>query len=605
MKDFPTVGSRDLIWTRYINQMYEKYGDEYITDLYTKQNYTLDDSNSEKKILICITWMLSSSHPRLRAIIIRKLKRILQLHQSLILWLIELFEGVNDPYILGGLFCSVCGVLLPSRNGELVATIARYLYHCYYENENSIPQDLIVRQWTLKIIERAYFLDEKCDFWKLIKTPFKPQIVSKNDIPDNITQGYFGLEWGSKKMYNSLFGFEDFNRYVIGTNNRKFSNKYFLPDENGKFQGVKLYDIMTKMAFYIKYVFGWNDKLGYLDNRTYSLNRFNNERERIGKKFQWLAWYRINAHLMDTCYTSKYQSHYRDEAKKNELTQNSYPWNSTAISRFDPTLDIKQKDEVNIGLMGIEKQTIENKDDENWINKNEFLPDFRYIAKLQNGTEYVMLIGYDTSDEDGKEIFLFSNAGFVKQQDAEKFAEWAKKQNFYGRWMPEHQGCTGFLWNDYPWSDVYKSSIEHEIWSHPQDCPCNMQLAYEAQLQENWEGIDNKNEFLSTVYMPCVEIMEQMGLYCSEIRGQIKDKDGIVVALNTDQGNGIHGLFLRRDILNDYLKRNEYVMFYYVLGEKLLKIGEMNSIIKDLSAAYQYRQKNEVIVLQSMRVIER
>lgn len=605
LKDFPTVGSRDLIWTRYINQMYEKYGDEYITDLYTKQNYTLDESNSEKKILICITWMLSSSHPRLRAIIIRKLKRILQLHQSLILWLIELFEGVNDPYVLGGLFCSVCGVLLPSRNGELVATIARYLYHCYYENENSIPQDLIERQWTLKIIERAYFLDEKCDFWKLIKTPFKPQIVSKNDIPNNITQGYFGLEWGSKKMYNSLFGFEDFNRYVIGTNNRKFSNKYFLPDENGKFQGVKLYDITTKMAFDIKYVFGWNDKLGYLDNRTYSLNRFNNERERIGKKFQWLAWYRINAHLMDTCYTSKYQSHYRDEAKKNELTPNPYPWNSTAISRFDPTLDIKQKDEVNIGLMGIEKQTIENKDDENWINKNEFLPDFRYIAKLQNGTEYVMLIGYDTSDEDGKEIFLFSNAGFVKQQDAEKFAEWAKKQNFYGRWMPEHQGSTGFLWNDYPWADVYKSSIEHEIWSHPQDCPCNIQLAYEAQLQENWEGIDNKNEFLSTVYMPCVEIMEQMGLYCSEIRGQIKDKDGIVVALNTDQENGIHGLFLRRDILNDYLKRNEYVMFYYVLGEKLLKIGEMNSIIKDLSAAYQYRQKNEVIVLQSMRVIER
>ena len=53
------------------------------------------------------------------------------------------------------------------------------------------------------------------------------------------------------------------------------------------------------------------------------------------------------------------------------------------------------------------------------------------------------------------------------------------------------------------------------------------------------------------------------------------------------------------------MKLNDYVMFYYVLGEKLLKIGEMNSIIKDLSAAYQYRQKNEVIVLQSMRVIER
>ena len=204
-----------------------------------------------------------------------------------------------------------------------------------------------------------------------------------------------------------------------------------------------------------------------------------------------------------------------------------------------------------------------------------------------------------------KETFLFSNAGFVKQEDAEKFADWAKNQNFYGRWMPERRGMIEFLWNDYPWADVYKSSIEHEVWSRSHDCPCDMQLSYEAQLQEDWEGIGRENEFLSTAYMPCAEMMDQMGLYCSEIRGVIKATDGSVAALNTGHGNCINGLFVRRDILNDYLKRNGYVMFYYVLGEKVLRIGEMNSIMKDLSAAYQFQPEHEALVIQPMRIIER
>lgn len=599
LKAYPTVGNRDLIWTRYVNEIYEMYGNDYI-------DHTLEVSDNEKAYLICITWMLSSSHPKFRAIIIRKLRKMLQIHQTLILWLIKLFKDVNDPYVLGGLYCAVCGIVLPSRNKELTAAIACCIFHLYYEREETVPQDLIVRQWTLKIIERAYYLDEACDYWKRIRTPFKPQPIDESAIHkyQYIARDYFGLQQGSIKMYNSLFGFEDFNRYIIGTNNRRLSNDYFQPTKDGKYQGAPLHDIMAEMAYYIMRIFGWNDKLGYLDNGKYSPNRLHNNQERIGKKFQWLAWHRVNARMMDACRTSKEQYYYSDEAEEKDLTPNPYPWNSAEISRFDPTLDVEQKYEPEAGLTGTEIQPIKDKEEEDWINKNEYLPDFRCMAKLQDGAEYVMLMGYDTSKEDEKETFLFSNAGFVKQEDAEKFANWAKIQNFYGRWMPEHRGMIEFLWNDYPWADVYKSSIEHEAWSRSHDCPCDMQLSYEAQLQEDWEGIGRENEFLSTVYMPCVEMMEQMGLYCSEIRGVIKATDDSVVALNTSHGNCVHGLFVRRDILNDYLKQNSYMMFYYVLGEKVLRIGEMNSIVKDLSAAYQYQPENEVVVIQPMRVIK-
>lgn len=172
--------------------------------------------------------------------------------------------------------------------------------------------------------------------------------------------------------------------------------------------------------------------------------------------------------------------------------------------------------------------------------------------------------------------------------------------------MPERRGRTEYLWNDYPWADAYKSSFEHETWSKPENCPCDIMLSYEAQLQEDWEGIDREDEYFSNVYAPCKEIMEQMKLYCSEMRGIVKsESDGNFAALNTGHSDGIKGLFIRRDILNKFLSENGYVMFYYVLGEKLLKLEGINTIIRDLSAAYLYNETGELVEIQKMRVVDR
>lgn len=245
-------------------------------------------------------------------------------------------------------------------------------------------------------------------------------------------------------------------------------------------------------------------------------------------------------------------------------------------------------------------------DDDNWVDKNEYLPSFRNLASNKDGNEYVMLIGYDTAQQNIKETFLFTSACFVKSEDKDKFAEWAKERNFYGRWMPERRGMTEFLWNDYPWADAYNSSFEHESWLSPEDCPCGIMLSYEAQLQEDWEGIDREDEYFSTAYAPCEEIMKQMKLYCSEMRGIVKSEgDDSFAALNTGHGDGIKGLFIRRDILNKFLSKNGYVMFYYVLGEKLLKLGGINSRHQDLSAAYLYDEVGKLVEIQKMRVVDR
>jgi hypothetical protein len=612
---YHTVGDRDIVWTRNVNQMYDMYGDDFLVTVPVEEDNTLPVSEDEKMYLLCTTWMLSSSHPRFRALLIRQLRKILSIHTVLIDWLMGLFEDVNDPYVVEGLYCAICGVVLPLRDKQIVSPIARRIYQRYYENDNFVPQDLRVRQWTLKIIERAYYLDKECDGWTRIHTPFKPQLIDEDKILEyrkvNADRGYFGLQNGSILMHNSMFNFEDFNRYIIGTNNHHSSPDYFVPVDDGTFAGVPLTDIIAEMSYYIKDVFGWNDKLGYLDNGKYSLNRLHNSKERIGKKFQWLAWYRVNARLMDVCRVSKEQYYYGDTAKKEDLTEHPYPWNTSAVSRFDPTLDPIQKYAPEAGLTGTERLPIAGVDDEKWIDRDEYLPMFRHLSQDKDDVKYVLLMGYDTTKEstDGKkkETFLFSNAAFVRREDTDQFAGWASSQDFYGRWMPEHRGSTEFMWSDYPWADTYRSFYkDYETWEQPHNCPVKMMLSYVAQLQEEWTGINDNDEYLTTVYMPCEELMEQMRLYCSEVRGVVKSvDDGSVVCLNTGHGDCVNGLFIRQDVLNAYLERNGYEMFYYVLGEKVLRSSEMNSMMRDLSAAYHYILDGTLQEVQPMRVIPR
>ena len=622
LKSFHTVAARDLIWSKYVNDLFEFNGPEFIGEIPVEEDPAAEIDDEERKFLICLTWMLSSSHPALRAILIRKIKKILSIHPDLIKWLSEHFGSVNDSYIVGGLYCAVYGVIITSRDIELVNSIAKHIFNYFYLNDNNIPQDLWVRQWTLKIIEYSSYINNFIksstgdpsavgftDYWQKINPPFKPKFIKGIDIATDEypSSDYFGIQNGSRLMYNSIFNFEDFNRYIIGKNNRNVSDDYFEPFQqfNGTHKGVSLNKIMAEMAFYIKNVLGWSDKLGSLDNGKYSRDRYHNIHERIGKKFQWLAWSWINAHLMDTSLVSKSPYFWNNEARTEDLTPTPYPWNSSEISRFDPTLDEGFRHSDLFKLSVIDNQIIVDCEDNSWINDKSILPEFRYLAKDNSENDFVLLIGWDSFEKENKGSFLYSSACFVKKTDSEKFAKWTIDKNFYSRWMPEYRGSTDFLWNEYPWSDAYRNSIEEDPWQKPSDCPNEILLAYRAQLQEDWEGIEDKDEYLSTVYFPCEEMMQVMKLYCSEHRGIIKDPSGKVAGINIEVRNGMHGLFVRRDILNKFLIKQNYEMFYYVTGEKTLKQAEYKKIFKDISAAYKYQPNTTIVTIQPMRIIER
>lgn len=127
-----------------------------------------------------------------------------------------------------------------------------------------------------------------------------------------------------------------------------------------------------------------------------------------------------------------------------------------------------------------------------------------------------------------------------------------------------------------------------------------MKLAYEAQLQEDYKGIDDDHQFMSTAYMPCRDMMEMFGWHTAE-RGVIRDAKGDIVAINRDiPGDPLHALLVLRSKLDAYLEAKNKVLFWCLIGEKQLGKAPYANIER-LTGAAAYRIGEEIDVMQPLR----
>lgn len=595
-----SLSERDLKWSSQVNNLYDWNGQQPFIDLLMVKHTREATDDDTKKAVVLMLWMLSSSYPALRTILIRHILSILFEKPKLTIEIIELFKKCNDPYVLEGLYCAIYGIVLKTRDVDVLSTIAKSIYNNYYAEGSNVPNDWLIRYWTMKILERTTCLIPELDYWSKVRPPFETgdnpyRLIDNAAI---INDKYFGESKGSYYLFYSLFKESDFNRYIIGTNT---STTDKLLVNRSTHESVLLDDIIKMIGSRIK-EFGWNDNLGRLDDDKYSYFRFSNETERMGKKYQWIAYYDIMGRLTDYCSIRKDKY----SINKDEMQIINYPWYASVRNYIDPTLDVNEYKSSPVNLLVTGTLNIVGAEKENWIDDSELVPEFRSCAKDKDDQLFIMLYGFDEVKKEEKEFVVISNAAFVKNDNSAKFKKWCEIQNFYGRWMPERRGSIDFLWSEYPWADSYKSSVEEEEWERPSnECPCNVMVSYAAQLQEHWEGIAYEDQYLTTVHMPCREMMEQKGLYCSEVRGIIKSEiDDKIIAVNLNNEDGMRGLFIRKDVLDEFLSENGYTMFYYVLGEKTLRLGGLDLIRKDLSAAYQYNPDGDILTIQSIRVVE-
>lgn len=581
------ISTRDEVWTCEVNKLFDNYGLlPYLFDYFN----TEESNFKELAQLIC--WLMTTSYPVLKAKLVKLLKLIFDKQGKLILTIIQLMENANDPYIHQGLYSAAFASIVLSRDKEIAKEIATHIQSIYYMDKKSAPKDLVVRHWSMKIIELASHLNPDYFGWTelmalmpfdSVKVPFK--LGDLNSPWGDVS--FFGSEGGAYSLKHSLFH-GDFYRYIIGANNYKYSPIFRL----NKNDDILLSDIASAIAYIIRDQYKYSAALSEYDKKVYHGDRFHQNKERIGKKYQWLGYYQVLSYLCDHCQMRI--DRYSDNAR--DATHN-FPWLTDAIRRTDPTIPMEEDLSVYTSekfvLIPNDFKSIDNF--EEWVNDEKKLPLLHHIIKDNEASEWAILNAYDSQEVDSDgfrcNATIWYHGILVEDKYKENFEKWCIPQNIDHDFREEED--YEYQWNDYPWAERYKERGHCKSMKEYLSAPCDVWAAHTTQLQEDFTGSNNDDDFESSMDMPTEKIMSTLKLHTAE-RGIIRDDAGNVVAINICKSNRIKALVIKREILNHFLNKSNMSLYYF--NTSLKEVFGKSLFYKDqrLKALFRYEKIGSV-----------
>jgi len=366
---------------------------------------------------------------------------------------------------------------------------------------------------------------------------------------------------------------------------------------------------------------GYNPKLhGEFDN---IVNRYDNsgrsehKAERIGKKYQWIAYNEFMALVSDHFefkgdswsnskenYKGAWQPHIRDIDTSFILQNDEHINNSVTFSQWKTSY-------------GSYDAWEKKKSDVNWIKTNNDLPNPRNIIHIidDNKKEWLMLEGFVKWEEKTppehkkydipvREVWYMVKSYIVKKNDAKKFFEWAKEQDFMGRWMPESNSFYETFLGEYPNSVAFEDLRgDYNIWTKlgrgSKDLQIPVVVTDDSYLNEF--TLDCSHSGSVSVKLPCKWLVNKMKLHHKYLDGRFYDKQDNLTTITTSifEESLPSALLIDKKALIDFLDKKGYTIFWTLLGEKQL-IGGSHSRDDfvgrlEISGAYTINKKGDVI----------
>ena len=218
------------------------------------------------------------------------------------------------------------------------------------------------------------------------------------------------------------------------------------------------FDLKLIQRYVLKRVFelGWTtDRFGHFDAfdiRSYGSHpREASKPERIGKKYQWIDYHEILAHIADRY---QYREHRVDEGDQTY----EGPW-QVFRRDIDPSITFLSKQGGTSwhghgpSWWAQERYAAWRDGDSarDWMIREEDIPNVTGLLATRNphtGTAWLNLHTYlnwrqphpsdvESSDVDRRDLWLLLTGYFVRAGDAEAFMAWAKGVDFMDSWMPD------------------------------------------------------------------------------------------------------------------------------------------------------------------------
>ncbi len=595
-----SLPERDSWWSTFLH--YQLDVKDSVDRLITWANSDYDKTNiCDKSILlsaIALSWFLSTSNRFIRDKATKGLVSLLKDRIYLIINLLKEFKDINDPYIHERLYAVAYGCILNNSNDKKnLESLAIYVYKNVFQS-NQPPVHILLRDYARGIIEITFNrgIKLKIDANK-INPPYKsnwPKRISsekylkkkyyKLNSSDPNDKGYLRI-WSSV-MYN--FGtLGDFGNYVVNSHVGYWKNNCKSKDD---------FNLGLAQRWILNRVFelGWSPELhGEFDNQLDGYGRMGQKPERIGKKYQWIAYHELLALVSDHFKMRKNQW----DEKQDELYKG--PWNPY-IRDIDPSFIITNDSHIDDAVSMNNWSTHYLKynawkkkiQDVHWLRKQNDFPKPKNFIKITDDRQeqWLLLEGMFTWEEDippeekrfefpMRELWFWIKSYIIKRQDYKKMIKWVKKQNFAGRWMPESHNFYECFIGEYPDSLVFKDLRgDFNIWTlnrnrNENSLPAPVIVTDDIYLNEF--SLDSSHSDSVSVKLPCKWLINKMKLRHNNLDGRFYDRNNKLICMSTSifNSDNLSLLLINKIKLLKFLNDNDLAIFWTVIGEKNI-LGE-------------------------------
>lgn len=611
-----SMADRDSWWTTFIH---DRFHDETPIKRMVDWAWEEEDNSylSNESILltsITLSWFLTSSNRFLRDSATKALVNLLQNRIDVLKKLLEKFSEVNDIYVLERLYAVAYGCALRTTHKQDLKELSIYIYNQIFNKEYVIPH-ILLRDYARGVIEYTLTFDSSLPIdVSRIRPPYKNQ-WNRNEVLEDIDVSKYRFDyksenfqphyWSQNEILSSMAttssgDYGDFGRYVF----------------ESAFSSWEDLDVKKLSHWAIKRVFelGYDvEKHGEFDrsaSRYGDGGRSGRKAERIGKKYQWIAFYELLALVSDTFPMYDYDYNSWNKIKVNY----EGPWNPY-VRDIDPTLLIRktrvEKEGISSWWIPVNYSSWELDNDE-WVQSTDDLPqpDKFLLVKDEYGNEWFVLesypewsepkkLGEDKWERTYKRLWYQFRSYLVPQYGYRKLYNWLSEQNFMGRWMPEAESKYQIFSREYYWSPAYwyfrngdwvnifdKDSdlikgrgvitTEHFLWEEEYDC--------------------SKSDTISFI-IPSGFIVKGMNLEFGNKEGQFTDKHGDLICFDPSvYKDTISCLLIKKDKFLDFLKQNKLKIIWTFLGEKHIIGRHTTNQWLELFGAYYYCTRSQSII---------
>ena len=374
------------------------------------------------------------------------------------------------------------------------------------------------------------------------------------------------------------------------------------------------FDLHTIQRYVLWRVFdlGWTiERFGDFDRFSIGYSgRQANKPERIGKKYQWIAFYEILAYIAD-----HYQ--YREQFEEG-LQSYEGPWQES-LRNLDPSCILSATPGGT--SWGPHRASwwgktplsdwMEDKRHGDWIVRKEEFPNIEELLSSvhpDDESRWLNARGHfvwrqphpadvEATEIDRREVWIDCMGYLIGADTSDEFMEWAKGVDFWGRWMPEEPDMYGLHLGEYGWSPAFKYFIGTYAGGaeslHSEKCPVPIRpIAFQYHAGNG--SFDCSVDESYSLSLPHYELVDRLKLRWSGNGADYLDPQGVLASFDpTAHEHGPTALLLREDLLRDYLSQNDLALCWTIFGEKQVLGGMSRSTSRycgslRVSGAYQY-----------------